>query len=316
MAAVSGAFWAQPANAANPAARNAACLILNIPHPLGFKVAHGSISHARCARSRPTDRSGRNPRGARAHRRHDRAYAARAARTRGGASGHPAQAREPAADQRLQAARRRQRGGDALERRASARRVDHQRRQRRPGRRLRGAPGRSPLHGGRDRDRARLQARADARAWRQAGAGALRRRLEGDGATRLPGRRGHLHPSLRRSQLHRRPRHHGSRDPGGRARNRRGHRRHWRRRAGHRASPARLKALKPEIKVWGAEPETAAPAARSFASGTAQPFPEWEASFVDGAGGKSMFPRMWERMQPLVDGSIVVTLEQTGRRCG
>ncbi len=74
-----------------------------------------------------------------------------------------------------------------------------------------------------------------------------------------------------------------------------------------------LKALKPEIKVFGAEPETAAPAARSFASGTAQPFPEWEASFVDGAGGQSVFPRMWERMRPLVEGSIVVTLDQTRR---
>jgi threonine dehydratase len=74
-----------------------------------------------------------------------------------------------------------------------------------------------------------------------------------------------------------------------------------------------LKALKPGIKVWGAEPETAAPAARSFAAGSAQSFPEWEASFVDGAGGQSVFPRMWERMQPLVDGSIVVTLEQTKR---
>jgi threonine dehydratase len=72
-----------------------------------------------------------------------------------------------------------------------------------------------------------------------------------------------------------------------------------------------LKALKPAIMLWGAEPETAAPAARSFASGSAQPFPEWEASFVDGAGGKSVFPRMWERMRPLVEGSIVVTLEQT-----
>jgi threonine dehydratase len=72
-----------------------------------------------------------------------------------------------------------------------------------------------------------------------------------------------------------------------------------------------LKALNPAIKLWGAEPETAAPAARSFASGSAQPFPEWEASFVDGAGGQSMFPRMWERMRPLVEGSIVVTLEQT-----
>ena len=72
-----------------------------------------------------------------------------------------------------------------------------------------------------------------------------------------------------------------------------------------------LKALNPAIKIWGAEPETAAPAARSFASGSAQPFPEWEASFVDGAGGKSVFPRMWERMRALVEGSIVVTLEQT-----
>jgi threonine dehydratase len=72
-----------------------------------------------------------------------------------------------------------------------------------------------------------------------------------------------------------------------------------------------LKALKPAIKLWGAEPETAAPAARSFASGSAQPFPEWEASFVDGAGGRSVFPRMWERMRSLVEGSIVVTLEQT-----
>ena len=32
---------------------------------------------------------------------------------------------------------------------------------------------------------------------------------------------------------------------------------------------------------------------------------------VDGAGGKSVFPRMWERMRPIVDGSFVVTLEQT-----
>jgi threonine dehydratase len=72
-----------------------------------------------------------------------------------------------------------------------------------------------------------------------------------------------------------------------------------------------LKALRPEIKVWGAEPETAAPAARSFQMGSPQNFPEWQRSFVDGAGGQSVFPRMWERMKPVVDGSIVVTLDQT-----
>lgn len=72
-----------------------------------------------------------------------------------------------------------------------------------------------------------------------------------------------------------------------------------------------MKALKPDVRIWGAEPETAAPAARSFAAGSPQPFPEWQASFVDGAGGQSVFPRMWERMKPLVDGCIVVTLDQT-----
>ena len=72
-----------------------------------------------------------------------------------------------------------------------------------------------------------------------------------------------------------------------------------------------LKALNPEIKVWGAEPETAAPAALSFAKGSPQVFTEWKPSFVDGAGGQSVFPRMWERMKPVVDGCIVVSLDET-----
>lgn len=74
-----------------------------------------------------------------------------------------------------------------------------------------------------------------------------------------------------------------------------------------------VKALKPTIRVWGAEPETAAPAALSFAKGSPQVFTQWTASFVDGAGGQSLFPRMWQRLRPVVDGSIVVTLEETKR---
>jgi threonine dehydratase len=73
------------------------------------------------------------------------------------------------------------------------------------------------------------------------------------------------------------------------------------------------KALKPQIKVFGAEPETAAPAALSFEKGTPQEFSDWKLSFVDGAGGRSVFPRMWQRMQGIVDGSIVVSLEETRR---
>ncbi|MGD0143289.1 MAG: pyridoxal-phosphate dependent enzyme [Rhizomicrobium sp.] len=72
-----------------------------------------------------------------------------------------------------------------------------------------------------------------------------------------------------------------------------------------------IKALKPEVKMYGAEPETAAPAALSFKMGSPQVFTEWKSSFVDGAGGQSVFPRMWERMKPVMDGYIVVTLEQT-----
>lgn len=74
-----------------------------------------------------------------------------------------------------------------------------------------------------------------------------------------------------------------------------------------------IKALNPAIQVWGAEPETAAPAALSFAMGSPQVFKEWKPSFVDGAGGQSMFPRMWQRMTPLVDGYIVVSLEEAKR---
>jgi threonine dehydratase len=72
-----------------------------------------------------------------------------------------------------------------------------------------------------------------------------------------------------------------------------------------------VKALKAAVRIWGAEPETAAPLARSLAAGSPQAFSEWQSSFVDGAGGHSVFPRMWQRMRPLVDGCIVVTLEQT-----
>jgi threonine dehydratase len=72
-----------------------------------------------------------------------------------------------------------------------------------------------------------------------------------------------------------------------------------------------IKALKRDVKIFGVEPETAAPAALSFEKGSPQVFENWKASFVDGAGGQSVFPRMWERMKPVVDGYLVVTLEET-----
>ncbi len=64
------------------------------------------------------------------------------------------------------------------------------------------------------------------------------------------------------------------------------------------------------VKVFGAEPETASPLARSFAMGSAQNFPDWKPSWVDGSGGKSVFPRMWDLAHHLLAGSIVCTLEE------
>lgn len=74
-----------------------------------------------------------------------------------------------------------------------------------------------------------------------------------------------------------------------------------------------MKELKPGVKVFGVEPETAAPAALSKEKGSPQVFQNWKLSFVDGAGGQSMFPRMWERMRPVVDDYLVVTLQDTRR---
>ncbi|HJP68744.1 MAG TPA: pyridoxal-phosphate dependent enzyme [Sphingomicrobium sp.] len=72
-----------------------------------------------------------------------------------------------------------------------------------------------------------------------------------------------------------------------------------------------IKARRPETKVIGAEPETAAPFALSLHEGGPRKFMDWQASFVDGAGGKSVSDRMWQRMRPVTDASITVTLDQT-----
>lgn len=71
------------------------------------------------------------------------------------------------------------------------------------------------------------------------------------------------------------------------------------------------KAIRPDVLVLGAEPETAAPYALSLSEGGPRKFVDWEASFVDGAGGKSVTERMWQRMQAVTDGTITVTLDQT-----
>jgi threonine dehydratase len=70
---------------------------------------------------------------------------------------------------------------------------------------------------------------------------------------------------------------------------------------------AAMSALRPQTKIFAAEPETASPLAASLAAGQPLYFERWSASFVDGAGGKSVLETMWPLLRA-IEGSIVVSL--------
>jgi threonine dehydratase len=63
-------------------------------------------------------------------------------------------------------------------------------------------------------------------------------------------------------------------------------------------------AKSPQTRVYAVEPETAAPLSASFAAGTAREI-ERIPSFVDGIGGKSVLPEMWERARNLLSPLVV-----------
>ena len=69
-----------------------------------------------------------------------------------------------------------------------------------------------------------------------------------------------------------------------------------------------VKALRPEVRVVTAEPETGAPLAAAFAAGEPCEI-EFTPSWVDGAGGRALLPGMWEPARELVDEAVAVPLE-------
>jgi threonine dehydratase len=69
-----------------------------------------------------------------------------------------------------------------------------------------------------------------------------------------------------------------------------------------------LEALRPQVRIVTAEPEPAAPLAAAFRAGAPTEI-EFTPSFVDGAGGRSLLPSMWERAQELVDEAVAVPLD-------
>jgi threonine dehydratase len=70
-----------------------------------------------------------------------------------------------------------------------------------------------------------------------------------------------------------------------------------------------IKALRPEVKVVTAEPDTAAPLAAAFAAGEPREI-DFRPSWIDGAGGRALLPGMWERARELVDEAIAVPLPE------
>jgi threonine dehydratase len=74
-----------------------------------------------------------------------------------------------------------------------------------------------------------------------------------------------------------------------------------------------LRELAPRAKIYAAEPETAAPLAASIKAGRASYFEGWKASFVDGAGGRSVIETMWPILRETVEDSIVVSLDEVSR---
>jgi threonine dehydratase len=70
-----------------------------------------------------------------------------------------------------------------------------------------------------------------------------------------------------------------------------------------------LRALKPSCRVLAAEVETASPLAASLAAGRPVQISRTP-SFVDGIGGPSVQPKMFELGRTLLDGSVVVGLDE------
>ena len=62
-------------------------------------------------------------------------------------------------------------------------------------------------------------------------------------------------------------------------------------------------------QVFAVEPETAAPFALSMKEGKPARFTEWQSTFVDGCGGKSVLEEMWGIASATISGGIAVPLD-------
>jgi len=69
-----------------------------------------------------------------------------------------------------------------------------------------------------------------------------------------------------------------------------------------------VRQLRPSCHVFTAEVATAAPFAASLADGVPTEI-DYQPSWVDGIGAKAVFPQMFERARPMIDGALVADLD-------
>jgi threonine dehydratase len=70
-----------------------------------------------------------------------------------------------------------------------------------------------------------------------------------------------------------------------------------------------IRAKKPNCKLYAAEVATAAPLAASLSAGAVEVV-DYQPSFVDGIGSKTVFPQMLNRARQLIDGALVARLAE------
>jgi threonine dehydratase len=69
-----------------------------------------------------------------------------------------------------------------------------------------------------------------------------------------------------------------------------------------------IRALRPQTRIYTAEPATGAAFAAAFAAGEPTDV-DYQPSFVDGAGSRRVLDSMWPRVAPLVDGALSVPID-------
>jgi threonine dehydratase len=70
-----------------------------------------------------------------------------------------------------------------------------------------------------------------------------------------------------------------------------------------------VKAERPDVRFFAAEPETGAPVAATLAAG-APTAVDYTPSFVDGSGSRELIPRVWEHASQLLDGAFALPLDE------